>query len=415
MSSSNRIRFVNTAWETLTKVPATEAVGHACLRRGPTTDLFRALAPTAEASAGRIATVRRAVPPKSLGPPWWDVTFVPLLTAEGIGGYLGLIAVVPVDSPSTKASVPAEAGAVREAHSRAFSIDLVSGQGPNAERFTNQIRHAAQSTAPVWLIGEAGSGKETVARVIHHTGPYRNRAFFGVDCAGIPWFQLETTLFGRGSLGESERLGTLYLKNPAALPRDSQRFLTSWLAGPGKSVRLVSGSSESASTAVASGRLVPEFQSHFSLLEIPVPALRERKSELPRIVERILTRCPAIKDQPASITNEAMDVLLHYTWPGNLRELNDVLFAAAKDGAITPERLPRVLREKSTLASHPPARNEPGPVLDDVLADVEKRLLAVALEKTNGNATKAAEWLGIARTRFLRRAEAFGLKKGDES
>ena len=414
LSSSKRIRFVNSAWETLTGVANAGAVGRACLRRGPTADLFRTLAPPPEASAGAVTTVRRAVPPKELGPPWWDVTFVPIKSADGIGGYLGLIHVVSAEPAGVKATVPAEAAAVRDAHARYFTIDLVNGVGPSAERFANQVRNAALSNAPVWLLGEPGSGKETVARVIHHTGPNRNRAFFGVDCAGIPWFLLETMLFGRGSLGESGKLGTLYLKDPAALPRDAQRHLTSWLAGPGSKVRLISGSTHTAMAEVKSGRLVSEFQSHFSLLEMTVPPLRERLSEFPQIVERILARHPLPSGEARAIAPEAMDVLTHYPWPGNLRELDEVIADVAEHNPIRAEHLPRVLREKSSLRASPPPKAEPGPKLDDVLAEVEKRLLGVALKKMNGNATKAAEWLGIARTRFLRRAEAFGLKKGEE-
>ena len=414
LSSSKRIRFVNAAWEVLTKIDSVEAIGHACLRRGPTTDLYRSLAPPPEATAGVVTIVRRAVPPKHLGPPWWDVTFVPLKSAEGTGGYLGLIHVVPAEPTGTKATVPVEAAAVRDAHARTFNIDLASGVGPMAERFANQVRHAAQSNAPVWLVGEAGCGKETVARVIHHTGPNRNRAFFGVDCVGIPWFQLETILFGRGSLGESGKLGTLYLKEPAALPRDAQRYLTSWLAGPGAKVRLISGSN-TAIVEVKSGRLVSEFQSHFSVIELTVPPLRERASEFPRIVERILSRHPLASGELRTLAPDAMKALTNYAWPGNLRELDDVIADVTGDGPIRAEHLPRILREKSALAASPPPKAEPGPKLDDVLAEVEKRLLGVALKKMNGNATKAAEWLGIARTRFLRRAEAFGLKKATEA
>ena len=409
LSAAKRIRFVNAAWEAIAGVSSADAVGRACLRRGPTADVFRTLAPSPEASKGQVSTVRRAVPPKALGPPWWDVTFVPLKSADGVGGFLGLISLVPSDTPGVKAHVPQDAAAVRDAHARQFPIDLVTGTGPAAERFANQVRHAAQTAAPLWLTGEPGSGKETVARVVHHTGPRRDKAFFGVDCAGTPGFLLDAILFGRGSAGESGRLGTIYLKAPAALPRDVQRHLATWLAGAGAAVRVISGSQESAATGVAKGTLVPEFESHFAVIELQVPPLRERLSELPHLLARLLARHGS-----RSIAPESLDTLAHYPWPGNLRELDDVLADAAENGPIRPEHLPRSLRERAALAAAPPSKAEPGPNLDDVLTEVEKRLLGVALAANHGNATRAAEWLGIARTRFLRRAEALGLRgRGD--
>lgn len=414
LTSAKRIRFVNAAWEALTGVAANDAIGHACQRRGPTADLYRTLAPSPEAVKGQVDTVRRSVPPKELGPPWWDVTFVPMRAKDGLGGYLGLITVVAADPPGTKAAVPASVAALRDEHARSFTFELLNGSGPAAEKFVNQVRHAAASTAPVWIVGESGSGKETVARVIHHNGPHRDRGFFGVDCAGMPDFLLEGILFGRGSFGESGRLGTLYLKEPSALPRDAQQHLLKWLAGPGANVRLICGSSESSATGVAAGRLVPEFLSHFSVIELRVPSLRERMGDLSRIVELILPRLVGADGKPRTLATEAFDVLRNYSWPGNLRELADVLGDATGDGPIRAESLPRSLREKAVLADLPPGKAEPGPKLDDVLAEVEKRLIGVALAKSNGNATKAAEWLGIARTRLLRRAESFGLKSADE-
>jgi DNA-binding NtrC family response regulator len=414
LSSAKRIRFVNSAWEALTGVASSEAVGHACLRRGPTADLYRTLAPPPEATKGHVATVRRSVPPKELGPPWWDVTFVPMRAKDGLGGYLGLITVVAADPPGTKAVVPASVAALRDEHARSFNFELLGGTGPAVEKFVNQVRHAAASTAPVWIVGECGSGKETVARVIHHNGPHRDRGFFGVDCAGMPDFLLEGILFGRGSFGESGRLGTLYLKEPSALPRDAQQHMLKWLAGPGANVRLICGSMETSSLGVAAGRLVPEFLSHFSVLELRVSPLRERTVDLPQIVERILPRLTGAAGKSRTLASYAYDVLRNYPWPGNLRELVDVLSDAEGDGPIHAESLPRFLREKAALADLPPVKAEPGPKLDEVLAEVEKRLIGVALNKSNGNATKAAEWLGIARTRLLRRAEAFGLKSAEE-
>src|SRR5436190_193244 len=92
------------------------------------------------------------------------------------------------------------------------------GSSPASRRLLGQLRHAANSSAPVWLVGEPGSGKETAARVIHHAGPRRNSGFVGLDCAGLQPYLVESLLFGHGGVLGAP-VGTLYLKDPVTLPR----------------------------------------------------------------------------------------------------------------------------------------------------------------------------------------------------
>jgi DNA-binding NtrC family response regulator len=254
----------------------------------------------------------------------------------------------------------------------------------------------------VWLIGEPGSGKETAARVIHHAGPTRDRAFVAVDCAGLQPFLIESLLFGHGGLLAAGHVGTLYLKDPAALPRDLQQLLADFCTETPSAPRLISGSTRSAEEAVATGELVTEFHTTLAVLELRVPPLRDRIDDLARFVSFFL---PGVK-----VEADALEVLRVQPWTGNLRELAAALTeaaASANGGVVKREHLPRELRVRAGLDGPAPP---PKPLLlDPILEAVEKRLIQLALRRSNNHQTEAAELLGIFRTRLWRRLEALGI------
>ncbi|HUR55599.1 MAG TPA: sigma 54-interacting transcriptional regulator [Gemmataceae bacterium] len=404
LGKGKRLRFANAAWEQLTGVKLADALGLVCSTRRHSTPLAAALAPTPDALAGTPGTVRRPAPPLRTGPPWWDVSFTPLAGDDGLLGLVGSIAVVGEPVPAAARKIPANVTVLRERHAGRFTVDLLSGQSAVAERFASQVRLAAETTAPVWLVGEPGSGKETTARVIHHTGTQRERMFVALDCGGLQPYLIESLLFGHGGQGlaASDRVGTLFLKEPAALPRDMQeRLLDVFLEAKPGALRLICASARRADDDVTTGRLLPDFDTTLSVLELRIPPLRDRLEDLTRIASRIT---------PRPLEPAAVEVLKAQSWAGNLRELVEVLAEAAGDaGPITRDQLPRELRVRATLEPNPPPG--PSPKLDALLEAVEKRLIRLAMAKSKGNATKAAEWLGIWRTRILRRIEALGIVK----
>jgi transcriptional regulator with PAS, ATPase and Fis domain len=404
LGKGRRLRYANPAWERLTGTELADALGMVCSARRHSSALAAALAPTPEALAGRPDTARRPAPPNRTGPPWWDVSFAPLAGDDGSLGVVGFVAVVGEPVPAAARKIPAAVTAIRDRHASKFTFDLLAGSSPAAERFVAQVRLAAQTTAPVWVVGEPGSGKETTARVIHHAGTRRERMFVGIDCAGLQPYLIESLLTGHGGLLGSDRVGTVYLKDPAALPRDLQQHLAErFTDGKPNAPRLVCGSARAAAEDRARG-LIPDFHANLSVLEIRVPPLRERADDIPRIVTRLL--------EPAALGIDPgfFEVASAYAWPGNLRELRDVLagaVAAAGTGRVTRDHLPWDLKVRAGLDGPPPAAK---PLkLDAILEAVEKRLLRLALRKAGGNATKAAELLGIWRARLLRRVQALGL------
>jgi DNA-binding NtrC family response regulator len=224
--------------------------------------------------------------------------------------------------------------------------------------------------------------------------------FVALDCAGLQPFLIESLLWGHGGLGSSERTGTIYLKEPASMPRDlQQRFLDEFV-DEAKSPRLICGSVHTPAEDEKAGKLLSEFASRLAVLELRVPPLRERAAEMPQLVSRLI---------PRPIDAAAIAVLKAHDWPGNVRELIGALsdaVAAAGAGPIQGGHLPRQLRERFGVPRPP---DEKPIALDAVLESIEKRLIQSAMARANGNATKAAEMLGIWRTRLLRRIEALGL------
>jgi len=399
LGGGRRLRYANPAWEKLTGIKLADALGMVCSTRRHSSQVARALAPTPEAESGKPDTARRAAPGAKAGTQWWDITFSPLAAEQGLHGIVGFISVIGESTPHAARKLPASVAALREKHAARFTLDLFAGVSPVTERFRAQLRHAAQSSTPAWLIGEPGSGKETAARVIHHAGPNRERAFVAVDCAGLQPFLAESLLFGHGGLLASGHVGTLYLKDPAALPRDLQQRLADFFVEAAGAPRLVSGSATGAAEEVRAGRLVREFQTELAVLELRVPPLRERIEDLARFVADLAPGAKAGAD--------VLGVLRVQPWNGNLRELRDAIAAAAASGVIKRDDLPRELRVRAGVEPPAPA---PRPIaLDPILEAVEKRLIQLALQRANNHQTAAADMLGVFRARLWRRLEALGI------
>lgn len=402
VGGDRRLRFANPAWEQLTATAFAPLRGIRISPRKSASDLSNTLSPPPEAWEGQLARVRRAAPGRTDGPPWWDLTFLPLL-GEGDGRVLAVVGTLEVVGPTPtlpRVKVPEALAAVRTTHAEFYSFDRLAGPSPVTERLVSQVRAAAVGEMPVWITGEQGTGKETVARVIHHHSPRRERAFVGLACGGLQPYLIDGLLFGKGGAAGGRVVGTLYLRNPHDLPAATQDRILNWCdsaAGP----RLICGATSPAAEVVTAGKLARPFHTRFSAFDLTVPPLRSRLDDLPRLFDRL--KCP-----PPSA--EVLAILRAYSWPGNLREFAEVV-AKAGGGPLQKDHLPRVIRERHLIATLPPA---PPPVrgLDDLLAAVEARLIAVALAEADGNQTLAAERLGIPRGRLVRRMAALNISTG---
>ena len=401
VNNARKLRYANPACITLFGKPYEAIRGMRVTPRKSSSHLSQTLAAPAEVWRGESARVRRTLPNLESGPPWWDIQFIPLMeSADRVKAVIGIVKQTSIEGSRSR-SVPGSLATVRQRHAEGFTFDRFAATTPGSHHRLAQARLAAKLSTPVWINGEAGTGKETLARIIHHNGANRERGFVGLDCLGLQPYLAEGLFFGKAGLITSGQLGTLYLKEPQALARDLQDRLTTLLLRPRSALpRLICGSTMVPENAVQAGTLLPTFQTHFSTLRIELLPLRQRLGDLPKLIDAILP--------DAKLSDNALSVLNAHDWPGNLRELSTVLRSAsarAQGTTITENHLPRRLREAHLIETLPPQAKKPTWTLDGVLAEVERRLIADALAKTNQSQTEAAKLLGVPRARLWRKTK----------
>jgi len=318
-------------------------------------------------------------------------------------------------TPEATPPLPEKSLALRERVARCFNFALVDGYSAEMRRVAAQVRLAVAVTTPVLLVGEAGTGKRTMARLIHFQSAARELSFAALDATRLPSSALATTLFG----ARGNRIGTLYLKEPGCLPRELQAKLVELLSKADHSLpRLLAGCGDPV-TEVCSGRLLAEFHTVLSPLTITIPPLRERRDDLLLLVERQLARANEDGERVVvGLSEDAWEVVHTYSWPGNLGELFGVLSSArerASGERITAADLPAALRVSCHMAQTPSRPTDRPLPLDKLLEESERRLIQLALKKAGGNKGRAAELLGVFRQRLVRRMEALGLLSSDEA
>jgi len=334
------------------------------------------------------------------------------------------------------------------------------GSSAAMDRLRGQIAKLSRSQAPIYLSGESGSGKEVAARLIHEQGPRSSAEFVAVNCGAIPGELMESEFFGHmkgsftGAVADKEGLfqmaegGTLFLDEVADLPLSMQVKLLRAIQE--KAVRAVGGAQEQPTDvrilcathkdlaqAVAAGQFRQDLFYRLNVIELPIPSLRERPGDIPELAEQILKRLAAdYGDSMPVITDEAMQALQAYHFPGNVRELENVLeraFTLCEAGRIHASDLQigasgagngaeAAAAHIETAAPAPAMAPQPAPEpaaagdlrlpagesLESFLEKIERRLITEALETTRWNKTAAAKQLGIT---F--RALRYRLKKLD--
>lgn len=426
LNRQGHVLFVNRAWEQLTGIAAAQArrlwgrrpeqVG---LERNWRDVLIHVLTPPAEVFDGDVGRHRRLVPAHDAKPPaWWDVDFFPIRDGKGLLGILGRIVPAGAIPRSAGPPLPESALAARVKVVQRLGGLFLGSKLPEIRRVEEQVRLASQVHSPVLLVGPAGSGKTQLARRIHFRGPTREQSFAAVDCRRLPPFAVAALLFGEVGAASRAPLATIYLKEPSYLPRDLQARLLTWIqADAGTDAahppRLIAGISDDPSADVAQGRLLEDFYNALATLRIDVPPLVRRRDDLPHLVDRCLQRLGRGKTPaPRLLTADAWEIVLAYSWPGNLRELYTVLQSASHRSAADPidaTHLPLYLRQAVRLGPELATPTERPLALDSLLERVERRLIELALRRHKGNQTRAAEMLAIWRPRLIRRLRALGL------
>ncbi|MHB1422366.1 MAG: AAA-type ATPase lid domain-containing protein [Gemmataceae bacterium] len=428
-----RLRFVNRAWEALTAIPKEQAHLLVCRRSRPVSPdasaqeiLAHALTPPREVLHGSTGCLRRQLPshPALAGASgWWEIEFFPLLQGGPRGGYLivGRIRPLPPVEPIGEARPFENLVPLRQRRISRFSLDAWTSSLPAVRRLVEQVRLASQATTPVLLLGEAGAGKQTLARTIHYLSVRRESAFVLLDCPRLPPAAISGLLFQeRGVVDPSSAIGAIYLREPASLPRDVQLHLCQRLQRgnvPGWP-RILAGCTISLTQAVRSGQLLEELAYALGVLILEVPPLRERRADLPALVERLLPRACAGRDvRVTSLSADAWALFRGYSWPGNLRELYNVLRAAcakAPGEKLRADDLPAELRRAVQHEQMPPRPADKTLPLEQLLEEAERRLIQLALQRSRGHKARAAKLLGIPRPRLWRRMRLLGIADSED-
>lgn len=322
----------------------------------------------------------------------------------------------------------------------AVNHDLI-GSGPNIIQLRETITKLARSQAPVHIQGESGSGKEVVARLIHYTGPRANGPFIAVNCGAIPPELVESELFGhvKGSftgatndkvgLFQAASGGTLFLDEVGDLPLAMQvkllRAVQEKVVRPvganeeqRTDIRLLSATHKNLASEVEAGRFRNDLYYRINVIDLQVPSLRERLDDLPELAQVILQRLASDRDNfNAKLDTSAIAALRAYDFPGNVRELENILerALALSDGEVISSDDFQLPATSAELSANTPGRS---PITDTVdvqgdlegyLADMERQILCSALEVSRWNKTATAKSLGISFRSLRYRLKKLGL------
>ncbi len=325
----------------------------------------------------------------------------------------------------------------------------IIGQSPSMQEIFKIIGQLASSDATVLITGESGTGKELVARAIYNHSQRSEAPYLAINCAAIPENLLESELFGheKGAftgasslrIGKFEQCdgGTIFLDEIGDMPPATQTKILRVLQdgvferlGGDKSVktdvRLIAATNKLPEMAVSKGDFREDLFYRLNVVRVELPALRERKEDIPQLVSYFLSRYSSDAKTTKTIQNDALALLQDYDWPGNVRELENVVQRAlvmAKGDAILLDNLPNeITNHKSGVEGDDDgddveslsaklfnwARNNPDL---KVIPAVERELVINALKETGGNQVQAAKILGITRATLRKRIEQFSIRQ----
>ncbi len=311
-----------------------------------------------------------------------------------------------------------------------YKLENIVGRSPQMLQVYKTIARVAESRSTVLLIGESGTGKELVARAIHFNSPRAPRAFIAVDCGSLAETLLESELFGhvRGAftgaitnkkgLFEEADSGTCFLDEVGDISLAMQGKLLRVLqeheirrVGGTETikvdVRIVAATNKNLEQLITEKRFREDLFYRLNVVSLHLPPLRDRVEDIPLLAEHFLRKFAEINQKPVSrISPEALEMLSRFGWPGNARELENVVERAvtlSQHSIILPEDLPARMRTEPAMVN---ANILPSHIS---LSELEKLYIQKVLEQTGWNKKKAADILGIDRRTLYRMASRYGI------
>ncbi len=318
-----------------------------------------------------------------------------------------------------------------------FSLNNIIGTSPAMQEVFDLVKRVAATKSNIMILGESGTGKELVAHAVHANSGNPGSPFVVINCAAVPESLFESELFGhkkgaftgavQDKIGifEQANTGTLFLDEVGDIPLTIQvkllRAIQQKIFRPvggtedvSVDVRLICATNKNLEEMVAKGLFREDLFYRLNVIQIRLPALRERKDDIPTLAEYFLSRFSLVMGKPIkTISKEAMRYLFSYSFPGNVRELENIIeraVALESQSAILPESLPqKLLLSKEGISANTDSAISPSPTLPTAgtssatnfdlekgVENFERQHILKALEETNGVKKKAAELLGIS-------------------
>lgn len=321
-----------------------------------------------------------------------------------------------------------------------FGFENIIAHSPNMKELLERVRIVANTRATVLIVGESGTGKELIANAIHQNSDRKGKPFLPINCAAIPSNLVESELFGyeKGAFTGAEKThpgrfeqadgGTLFLDEIAELPLELQAKLLRVLEekvvyrvggtkGIAVDVRIVAATHRDLQEKVKEQKFREDLYFRLKVVELKIPPLRERKSDIPFLFNHFLNEfCKEHKKEISSVSKELLDFCENYAWQGNVRELKNLVermvIFSSKD-TLSLDDLPPEMRKEIPMVNQEDSNNPKKlPYLD--LSLLEKEAILKALEETDGNKTQAAKLLGIGLRTLHRKLNEYNIVERSE-
>ena len=314
-----------------------------------------------------------------------------------------------------------------------YKFENLLGTSPKMQEIYRLIGKVAETESTILIQGDSGTGKESVARAIHHNSSRQHQPFLTINCSALPGNALESELFGhrkgalagavadRTGLFEEANHGTLFLDEVNSVPQQLQTKLLSVLqdrqirrVGDSRqipiNVRVIAASNEQLNLKARVGGFREDLYYRLAVIPIEIPPLRERLEDVPLLVHGFLQRyANQTGTRPKEVDLGAMDRLIRYDWPGNVRELENAIeraCALSEDSRIKPRDLPpKILDAAATAVSSPQTEWQIGQHLGDFVRNQERKYIEMTLKFNQGSREKTASMLGISIATLYRKLD----------
>jgi two-component system, NtrC family, response regulator AtoC len=321
---------------------------------------------------------------------------------------------------------------LRERVNTEENLDGIIGTSANIQDVLRMISRLKDTRTPVLISGESGTGKELAARAIHFRGSMAQTPFVAVDCGSLVPTLMESELFGyekgaftgamktKAGLFQAANGGTIFLDEIGELPLEMQAKLLRVLqekevrpVGSNEKVnvdvRVIAATNRDLESAYRAGTFRKDLYFRLNVVTVHLPALRDRRSDIPMLVHHFLDRYAP--DVHMQVTPGAMKSLLHYDWPGNIRELENCIARAVTLGdrqVIDVNDLPPAIRGENSQ-SDGPSTQEAASLSTTALAEMERMTILRVFEQANGDKALAGKMLGISRATLYRKLKRYNI------